>query len=708
MSATNIVIRKRITKLFLVVGAILFLLIARLAWIQFVQGEKLRQMAIDNRMDDVPVPARRGTIYDRNGKELVVSVSAESVMAFPADVRKGDPEKTARELAAILNMDYNEIYGKITKKKNAVWIKRKVELSKSKKIREKNLPGIGVYEESQRTYPNGSLAAHVLGYVGIDNIGLNGIEMSMNKELEGKPGRIVSEKDAAGREIPQATHKYIEPVPGNSLVLTIDETIQYFVEREIDKVMEERRPKGVSVIVMEPKTGAILAMANRPMFDPNKYNDYPRETWRNNAIWMNYEPGSTFKIITSAAALEEGVVKPESRFFDPGFIMVADRRIKCWRYPRTHGAQSFEEVVQNSCNPGFVEVGLDLGKDRFYKYIKAFGFGEKTGVPLAGESKGIVISEQDVKPISIATISIGQSISVTPIQLISAVSAVANGGELMKPQLVREIRSADNTIVEEIKPESQKEVISKSTAKQLNGILEKVISQGSGRDAIVEGYRMAGKTGTAQKAGRGGYAQGKYISSFAGFGPVDDPKIAVLIVIDEPQGAYYGGVIAAPVFRELSRDILRYLNVPPQVSAEEIKKDDGKKEAMVPDLVNASLDEARKILREVGLEARVEGSGAWVVKQLPKAGGRVKTGTQVILYAAPETKEVKNGQEVTMPDVTGMTMREAGRLLGRLGLRMDPQGSGVAVSQKIAPGIKITAGMAVTVVFEPPAPVAGP
>lgn len=705
VNATNIIIRKRITKLFLIVGAVLFLLVGRLAWIQFVQGEWLRQKAIENRMDDVKVPATRGTIYDRNGKELVASVSADSIMAFPADVKKGEPEKIAWELAAILNVDYKEVYKKITQNKSSVWIKRKVELSKSKLIRAKNLKGIEIYEERQRSYPNGKLAAHVLGFVGTDNTGLNGIEMTMNKELSGIPGRIVAEKDANGREIPQAMHKYIEPVPGSSLILTLDETIQYFAERELDKVVEKYKPKGASIIVMDPKTGGILAMANRPDFDPNKYSEFPQENWRNNAIWLNYEPGSTFKIITTAGALEEGVVRPEDRFYDPGYVMVADRRIKCWK-PGGHGAQSFVEVVQNSCNPGFVKIGLDLGKERFYKYIKAFGFGQRTGIPLAGESKGIVIPEKNAKPISIATISIGQSISVTPIQLITAVSAVANDGVLLKPQLVKEIRSADGQQVKKIEPEVVKEVLSKSTAKQVTGLLEKVVSEeGTGADAVVEGYRLAGKTGTAQKAEKGGYVQGKYVASFAGFGPVDNPQIAVLVVIDEPQGgAYYGGVIAAPVFRDLARDILRYLNVPPQVNPEEVKEDPLKQEVMVPDVVNTSVEEAQQILRESGLKARIEGSGGWVINQLPKAGGRVRINTQVVLYAGSGAKEVPAGQEVTMPDVSGLTMREAGTLLGQLGIRMDPQGSGIAVGQKIAPGTKIKAGMAVSVIFEPPTP----
>jgi stage V sporulation protein D (sporulation-specific penicillin-binding protein) len=293
--------------------------------------------------------------------------------------------------------------------------------------------------------------------------------------------------------------------------------------------------------------------------------------------------------------------------------------------------------------------------------------------------------------------------------LVGALAAIANGGKLMKPQLVKEIRTAQGQLVKEIEPEVGQEVISKDTAKQLAGILEKVVSQGTGRNAFLEEYRVAGKTGTAQKAGPGGYMQGKYVASFAGFAPADDPRVAVLVVIDEPQGGiYYGGQIAAPVFRDVVRDILRYLNIPPQVRPEDIKEDAQKREIMVPDVVNTSLDEAQQILRQAGLKSRIEGSGSWVLNQQPKAGGRVNINTQVILYVGRDAKEIPAGQEVTMPDVSGLTMREAGKLLGRLGLRMDPQGSGIAVSQKVAPGTKIKAGTAVTVTFESPAPDAEP
>ncbi len=709
MSATNIVIRKRVTKLFLIIGLILILLIGRLAWIQFVRGNELRDLAQKNRMDDIPVPADRGTIYDRNGKELVVSISSDSVFAIPPEVKKGDPEKTAAELARILDLNYEDVYKRITKNSNFEYIKRKVDPEKSREIKKLALPGIDIVEEKQRSYRKGKFASHVLGFVGIDNIGLEGLEKKLDRDLAGIPGRIITEKDATGRAIPQALHTYKPPVPGNDVYLTIDETIQYFVERELENVIAQYQPKGATVIVMEPKTGGILAMASRPDFDPGAYNDYPAESRRNLAIQLNYEPGSTFKVVTAAAALDEGVVTPESRFYDKGFTVVGDHKIKCWRFPRTHGSQSFVEVVQNSCNPGFVEIGLDLGKERFYKYIRAFGFGEKTGIDLTGEAVGIVIPEKDIKLINIATISIGQAISVTPIQLLSAFAAVANDGVMMKPQLVKEIRDKKGNIVKEIKPEPVRQIVSKTTARQLSGILEGVVSQGTGIRAYLEGYRVAGKTGTAQKAGKGGYTQGKYIASFAGFAPADDPRVAILVLIDEPQGGtYYGGAIAAPVFKNLAKDILRYLGVTPQLSEEEIKKRSKNTEILVPDVVNTSFEDALRILQESALETKVEGEGTWVISQQPKGGARLPAGAKVVVYLGPPGKGVPDGQEVTVPDLTDLTMREAGQLLGRLGLQLNPVGTGVAVEQKTKPGTKVKAGSAITVTFSPPVPEPSP
>ncbi|WP_418790571.1 stage V sporulation protein D [Phosphitispora sp. TUW77] len=703
MQATSIVIRKRVTKLFIAVGVVLCLLIGRLAWIQFVRGEELKEKAKLNRMDDIPIPAERGTIFDRNGEELVVSISSDSICAFPPLIKDGDPEKTAREIADILGMEYETVYKRITKETNFEYIKRRVDPEITQELKKLNLPGIDVIEESKRSYSKGKLASHILGFVGYDNKGLDGLEVKMDEYLSGTQGRIIIEKDARGRQIPQALHERISPVPGNNVWLTLDETIQYFVERELDNIIAQYEPKSASIIVMEPETGAILAMGSRPDYDPADYASYPAENRRNVAIMLNYEPGSTFKIITSAAALEEGVVRPDDRFYDPGFAIVSDRRIKCWKYPQAHGAQSFEEVVMNSCNPGFVEVGLKLGSEKFYRYLNAFGFGQKTGIILSGESKGIVIPEKDVKPINIATIAIGQSISVTPLQLITAMSAVANDGILMKPRIIEKITDNKGNVVQEYIPEPVRQVISKDTAGQLSLILEKVVNSGTGKNAYLAGYRVAGKTGTAQKAGPGGYVQGKYVASFAGFAPADDPRIAILVIIDEPKpGLHYGGQLAAPVFKNIAKDALRYLNVTPELSEEEIQKREDQTQVLVPDLVNTALEDAQVILREAGLQARIEGEGNWVNNQQPKAGAKIPAGSEVIIYLGQRGGDIPEGQERTVPDLTGMTMREAGQLLGSLGLHLNPEGTGIAVEQNLPPGTKLKSGASVTVIFSSP------
>ncbi|CCO08719.1 stage V sporulation protein D [Desulforamulus hydrothermalis] len=708
MKTTSIVIRRRITGLFLLAAAFLSCIILRLAWVQIVKGDEYRQKGIINRMRDVPVEAKRGSILDRNGNELVTSVSADSVYAIPNHIK--NPDEVAVQIAPLLGMDVNKVKTIITRKSRFEWLKRKVDYETSQKIKALKIEGIGFAEESKRYYKQETLAPHILGFTGTDNQGLMGMEAAFDEELKGIPGRIVIEHDAAGREIPQALHQYIPPSQGNNLVLTLDQTIQHFVERELDKIVVAHRPKTAVIIVMDPQTGEVLAMGNRPTFNPNKWREAPQQVWdRNPAIWYNYEPGSTFKIVTAAAALEENAVKPSDRFYCPGYIQVADRKIRCWK-DGGHGSQSFEEVVQNSCNPGFIQTGLNLGKEKFYKYIRAFGFGQPTGIGLPGEAKGIIIRENDATNLNIATMSIGQSIAVTPIQLLSAVCAVANGGKLMKPQLVKRVEDQKGNVIKEYKPEMIRQVISAETARLTGQLLENVVFKGTGKNAFVEGYRAAGKTGTAQVvAERGGYASGKYVASFVGFAPVNDPKIAVLIMIAEPQGgAYYGGVVAAPVFSPLALDILRYLGVPeqknlpkPKTNPWEVEQE--RIEVAVPNVVNLPLDEAQKTLREAGLAFETRGQGRVVYGQIPESGALVLSGTTVILDLAG-TADAKNkqGEQVSIPDLKGMTIREAGNLLESIGLKLEPVGSGLAVTQSPAPGQKLPRGSTVKVEFKPP------
>lgn len=694
------------------------MLLIRIGWIQFVRGSELQEEATRIRLRQVKVDAKRGIIYDRNGKELAISISADYVYAIPPEVRRsGRGEETAKKLAEILELPYDKVYQRITKKGSWFeYVKRKVDFNKSEQIKKMDLPGISVAMESQRFYPNSTLAAHVLGFAGIDNQGLEGLEVVYDDVLRGKPGSIDIEFDAAGREIPQAVHRYVPPEDGNNLVLTIDESIQYIAERELDLVMDSTvSPESATIIVMDPRNGEILAMASRPTFDPNNFKDYPASSWRNIAVSNSYEPGSTFKIVTAAAALEEGVVTPEDRFYDKGYIKVGSETIKCWRSYKPHGSQTFVEGVQNSCNPVFVAVGLEIEEKEsglFYDYIRGFGFGEPTGLDVPGEAKGIVIPQKDLKLINIATISIGQGIAVTPIQLIAAMGAIANDGKLMKPHLVKEIRDKEGHVVKSIQPEVIRQVISRETARQMRLILERVVSKGTGRNAYIEGYRVGGKTGTAQKAGKGGYQEGKYVASFLGMAPVNDPRLVALVIIDEPKGyPYYGGTVAAPIFKRVMEDSLRYLGVPPQYdpSVDQPASEEKQQEVVVPDVTNLTPDKAASALREAGLEAVIQGTGPVVRSQIPKGTAKVPRGTQVLLRLGEP-----GGEEfpllVSVPDITGKRVAESARILEAFGLYLKAHGNGQVVEQDPIPFTKVPPGTEVKAYFKeiPAVEVLGP
>jgi len=705
---TSINLKKRLLVVFLLLSAGLLIVMVRLAWLQLVRGGDLQKKALQNRLAVVPVPAQRGIIYDRLRRELAINITSDYIGAFPPEVRdSGRQQEIAAKLAELLGQSQEEILEKLTRPTGFEFIARRVDFEKARKIRELKLPGIVVVPENRRYYPNGVLAAHVLGFAGIDNQGLEGLEAMYDKELSGIPGQIAREFDALGREIPQATHHYVPPQNGHSLVLTIDQTLQFIAERELDQLMHSpTSPKKASILIMNPNTGEILALASRPTFDPNRFSESPPEVWSNPVVRDAYEPGSTFKIITAAAALEEGVVKPEDKFYDPGYIRVGQDSIRCWAYPLAHGSQTFAEGVKNSCNPVFVSVALKLEEKKpgsFYDYIQGFGFGSPTGIDLTGEGAGILIPREELKPINIATIGIGQGIAVTPIQLAVAVAAVANGGKIVKPHLVKEILDSEGKVVRRIEPEVQRQIISPATAQVLRQLLEGVVSGGTGRNAYIPGYRVAGKTGTAQKPGPGGYQEGKYVASFIGFAPANDPQILALVLVDEPRGyPYYGGVVAAPIFQRVVADALRYLKIPPQY-VETPKEEGEKKSVEVPGLIGLPVEKAKAQLKALGLEARVEGEGGVVVAQIPKEGVVVPQGTKVILFLKGQ------GDKTRVPDLTGLRIPEAAEVLEALGLKLWPEGSGQASDQSPVPGTLVPPGTQVKVKFyEPARPSLGP
>ena len=706
MRTTNILVRKRISILFLLAAVFLSILIFRLAWLQFIRGGELSSKSVEMRTTDVPVEAKRGSVYDRNGNELVTSISADSVYAIPKQIK--NPEETAKKLAPYLKMDEQKLSKILSKNSAFEWVLRKrIDFETSQELKKMKLDGIGFVEESRRYYLHDTLAPQVLGFAGIDNQGLMGIEKTYEQELKGVPGRIVVEHDAAGNTVPQALHKYYAPKPGNNIVLTIDQSIQYFVERELDKVVDEYSPKNAIIIVMNPKTAEVLAMGSRPSFHSNDWSSAPQTTWdRNPAIWYNYEPGSTFKIITMSSALEEGTVKESDSFYDPGFIKVADRTIRCWK-AGGHGAQTFADVVANSCNPGFIEVGLELGKERFYKYIKAFGFGDLTNLNLPGEANGILISEDKATNLNLATMSIGQSVAVTPIQLITAVCAALNGGNLMQPQLVKAINDSEGKVVKEFKPQKVRQVISKETSKEVRHLLEGVVMNGSGINAFVDGYGTGGKTGTAQVVGeKGGYVSGKYVASFIGFSPADDPEVVCLVVVSEPQTtAYYGSQVATPIYKNVVQDTLRYMGVPERPNIVKPKSrlvfyEEPEIWVNVPNVLNYPLEQAQEVLRGRGLAFKTSGSGNMVYGQTPGGGADVLSGTAVVLDL--EQPKQSDPSVIIMPDLRGLSIREAGNLLDKLGLKLESEGTGLAIAQSVAPGNKVTAGTVIKMVFAAP------
>lgn len=645
----KLMMRKRIVVLLGMCSIFLLILVVRLGFVQLRDGPFLKNLADEEHFRGVPVAPKRGNIEDCNGNILAMSVSTETVYAIPAEVRKSSrQEEIAGQLAGILEMDKNQVLQRITKRTSLEYVKKKISAETAAKIKGANLPGIGIVEDSTRFYPNSSLAAHILGFTGIDSQGLEGIEHSRDKELTGIPGSILTEYGANGIKIPDAQHEFLQPVQGNTVKLTIDKNIQAIAERELAKLMagqglnmEGRAPKNASILVMEPSTGRMLAIASAPTFDPNNYQASDPSTRRNIAIQNGFEPGSTFKIITMAGALEEKVIKTNEGFHDPGHAIILGKRIRCWK-AGGHGSQNMVQVAENSCNPGFILMGQRLGMDKFYKYLTGFGFGKKTGIEMSGEAKGILANKKKATALDLATMSIGQTNNVTPIQLITAVSAVANGGILLKPQLVQEITTPTGEVIVPFKRETVGRVIKEDTAELEREVLESVVTNGTGRRAFLPGYRVAGKTGTAQKVVNGRYIQGDYVASFIAFAPANNPKLTVLVVIDGVP--FYGGVVAGPVVQAVMLDSLKYLEIKPDADAPlapgkpmyGVEFPPVKKAAVVPAVLGHSLSEAEAVLKKSGFKVIAEGTGPHVVDQIPHGDAAVEAGSTVLIYLGSE------------------------------------------------------------------------
>jgi stage V sporulation protein D (sporulation-specific penicillin-binding protein) len=635
LRVSNVTVRKRLA-IALIVGLLIFLVIdIRLGIVQFYFGGKLTGLAKDSWSRDIPFEPKRGEILDRNGVALATNKSAPTVYVIPRQIE--NPAEAAEKLAGILDMSKDAAYKEITKNTMSVRISkgRKITHEKAKQIKALALKGVYIAEDSKRHYPFGTYLSHVLGFAGIDNQGLMGIELEYDKELKGEKGYVQFYSDAKGKRMKNMADDYKAPRNGLNLNLTIDSRIQTIIERELDIAEATYNPDGIIAIAMNPNNGEVLAMSSRPSFDPAEFRNVPPEIYnRNLPVWSSYEPGSTFKIITLAAALEEKKVDLlHDHFYDSGHVEVAGSTLHCWKRGG-HGSETFLEVVENSCNPGFVELGNRLGKDKLFSYIRNFGFGEKTGIDLQGEGKGIMFDMSKVGPVEQATTAFGQGPSVTPIQQVAAVSAAVNGGTLYTPYIAKDLVDPETgKIVMRKSPKAKRKVISEETSKQVREALESVVARGSGGGAFVESYRVGGKTGTAQKAQNGRYLENNHIVSFIGFAPADKPELVIYLAVDNPKGTVqFGGVVSAPIVGKIMEDSLRTLKVKPRQNQIEKEKRPYIDPVMVkvPELVGMTKKDLQTQLIDLNLD--IAGTGDKVVKQAPEPGVKVKEGSTIRIY----------------------------------------------------------------------------
>lgn len=733
--------KKRSFRLFAVLIAMLFLLIIRIAYWQIARGNEMKEAVLQQQTGQTAINASRGTIYDRNQKVLAESATVNTVVCNPQQVKKdtkeGGIDIIASKLSDILNIDEDEIMGRLTKNNQFQYIKKRVTVEEADQIKQLKDSSVdkqmaklfsGVYfEEDSKRYYQYNIASHIIGFTGYDNNGTQGIELTFDKYLTGRAGTVLSAKTASGSTTAYQYEQDVDAKKGDDISLTIDETIQSILEKHLEQAcIEDELKEGACGIIMNPKTGEIYAMATKPDFDLNNPTDLSQfekyaigmddiisktnsdnddvkneaiaqirnKMWRNKAISDTYEPGSTFKILTAAMALEEGVVNLNSQFFCGGSKQVADRLIRCHK-AGGHGAEDFARGVINSCNVVFMDLGIKLGSDKFQEYFKAFGLTGKTGLELIGES-GSVYYKNKMSETDLATSAFGQGFSITPIQLITAISSVINGGNLMKPQIVKEIRNSGG-IVKSFYPEVVNKVISEETSNTMRGILESVVSdpKGTGKNAYIKGYRLGGKTGTSEK----GRNNGKRIASFVGFAPADDPQVICLVMLDEPQVANkYGGTIAAPLVGSIIEEVLEYMGVERQYTEEEAKSIS----VTVPDVRELSVSAAKESIGGKRLNLKVVGDGDTVLDQLPKPGVGISENSTVIVY----TQERDESKKVSVPNLEGLSIPQAKKRLEDLGLNFEIAGAGLAgtdgayaFKQSIPPGTSVEPATVVSVEF---------
>ncbi len=720
---------KKLKLIFLVVILIFALLLGRLGYLQFIKGSYLKELAYNQQSINQIISPKRGIIYDANGTILATSASVDTITINPSKIKdskntsdertKEVKEKLAKAFSEIFELNYEETLEKVNSTSQVETIVKKVEQDKVDKLKawlkENNISvGINIDEDTKRYYPYDTVLSQVIGACGSDNQGLAGIEFEWNSTLAGTPGKIISSKSASQEEIPNAEETYIPAENGSDLTLTIDLKIQNIVEKYLKQAVDNNNVEnGGNCIVMDPKTGDILAMATYPNYDLNNPftpNEYVSKTydsldssgkvdaiykmWSNKSVSELYEPGSVFKLITASVALEENITgtSVENDFFCPGYEIVNGRRINCWKTDGSHGYQTLTQALQKSCNPALIQLGSRIGTSTLYKYYKAFGFFDRTGVDLPGEAQSSFWDESDVNAVERATMSFGQRFSITPLQMITAISAIANDGVLMKPRIVKSITNTETGAVTTIEPEQVRQVLSSETASKVKSMMQAVVEGGTGNKGAVTGYTVGGKTGTSEPVE--GKEENGYIATYVAISPVEDTKVVLLLNLYKPPVSnHQGGTLAGPVVSQMLSEILPCLGVP---SEEESTDDDDL--ITVPEIRNKTITEAEKILKEKGFTSKITTSNdknsTLVVDQVPKPGVSLSQGSIIMLY------DQDTRTSTTVPDLTGKSKYQATQELKNANLNISIDGSGVVVSQDPPKGSNVDAGTVVKVTFK--------